>query len=457
MNAVINTLQKKCRSLLVLLSFFVVQQVSAGIPGVTGNTFNLSAKDGYISTGDGDSIYMWGFADNGGHNAGQMQYPGPTLIVTEGDTVTINLTNTLGVPVSMVFPGQTNVTASGGDQGLMTREAASAGGTVTYTFVAQKPGTYLYHSGTNPPLQVEMGLQGALIVRPASYNASSNRIAYNDAASTYDREHLFFLSSIDDEVHNAVEAGNFDAINNTDYSAVLWFINGRNMPDTVLGDFYPLLPNQPYSSLARMHPGDNMLMRFASASRDAHPFHAHGNNSIVIARDGRFLQSPGGTGADLSTSEYTIPVIAGATYDALFTWTGANLGFDIYGPVAGIPEQGIAAHTCNAADDTVDNKTGAAGSDGFHDSTWEYCDDHGKPVPVLLPELQDMTFGGFYSGSPFLGAFGSLPVGEGGLNLNGGMTFPWHSHTERELTNNDVFPGGMFTIVIIEPHSVSIP
>lgn len=456
MNAVKNALQKKCRGLLVLLALITAQFASAEIPGISATSFSLSAKEGYISTGDGDSIYMWGYADSGGHNAGQMQYPGPTLIVNEGDTVTVSLSNSLGVPVSMIFPGQGDVTASGGSTGLMTQEASN-GGSVTYTFTASKPGTYLYHSGTNPQLQVEMGLQGALIVRPAGFNASSNRIAYNDPASKYDREHLFFLSSIDDKVHNAAETGNFDAINNADYSAVLWFINGRNMPDTVLGDFYPLLPTQPYSSLARMHPGDNLLMRFVSASRDAHPFHAHGNNSIVIARDGRFLQSPGGSGADLATSEYTIPVVSAATYDALFSWTGANLGFDIYGPVSGIPEQGIAAHSCGAADDTIINSSGAAGSDGLHDSTWEYCADHGKPVPVLLPELQDMTFGGFYSGSPFLGAFGSLPVGEGGLNLNGGMTFPWHSHTERELTNNDVFPGGMFTIVIIEPHSVSIP
>ena len=30
----------------------------------------------------------------------------------------------------------------------------------------------------------------------------------------------------------------------------------------------------------------------------------------------------------------------------------------------------------------------------------------------------------------------------------------WHSHTEREIVNNDVFPGGMLTMLIIEAPSV---
>ncbi len=37
---------------------------------------------------------------------------------------------------------------------------------MTYSFVASKPGTYIYESGTNPEKQVRMGLFGALIVRP---------------------------------------------------------------------------------------------------------------------------------------------------------------------------------------------------------------------------------------------------------------------------------------------------
>ena len=81
----------------------------------------------------------------------------------------------------------------------------------------------------------------------------------------------------------------------------------------------------------------------------------------------------------------------------------------------------------------------------------------GADRTVSLPGLQDLTFGGWYSGSPFLGHFGQLPPGEGGLNLNGGLFFMWHSHNEKELTNFDIFPGGMLSFVVIEPPGTPIP
>jgi len=68
-----------------------------------------------------------------------------------------------------------------------------------------------------------------------------------------------------------------------------------------------------------------------------------------------------------------------------------------------------------------------------------------------------MAFGGFYGGSAYLGTLGSLPPGEGGLNPNGGFSYMWHSHTEKELTNFDIFPGGMMTMLIIEAPGVLIP
>ena len=46
--------------------------------------------------------------------AGTFQHPGPVLCVTEGDTVTVVLHNTLNDDdVSIVFPGQKNVKADG--------------------------------------------------------------------------------------------------------------------------------------------------------------------------------------------------------------------------------------------------------------------------------------------------------------------------------------------------------
>src|SRR5213078_2538643 len=150
-----------------------------------------------------------------------MQVPGPTLVVREGQAVTVQLTNNLPTSAgntSILFPGF-NVTATGGVTGLLTQEAAPGGGTVSYTFTPSSPGTRAYYSGTQGDLQVEMGLYGAIIVLPASsptgcitvgslpahYVAPGNSpeldfrlapAAYDHAKSCYDREYLFQFSEI---------------------------------------------------------------------------------------------------------------------------------------------------------------------------------------------------------------------------------------------------------------------
>ena len=77
-------------------------------------------------------------------------------------------------------------------------------------------------------------------------------------------------------------------------------------------------------------------------------------------------------------------------------------------------------------------------------------------MPVTLPEQQAMTFGGMWTGSPFLGSSETLPPLEGGLNESG-FSFMWHSHTEKELTNDDISPGGMMTMFIVEDADVVLP
>lgn len=427
----------------------------AAINGITGPTFDLTAGTTHIDTPTGTRVLVWGYGDDKGSIG--PQYPGPTLIVNEGQTVTINLTNNLVHPTSMVFPGQTNVTTTGGSDGVITAEADAGGGTVSYTFVAGEPGTYLYNSGTEMDLQVEMGLVGALIVRPAS---GADR-AYNHVGTSFDREYMFLLTEMDPKVHQMVEFGLFDLVDTVDFVPVLWFINGRNGPDTLAPDDIGWMPSQPYGSMVQMHAGDKVLLRLLGAGRDAHPFHTHGNNARQIARDGRMMEMKPGDGPNAGVSDYTLLVSPGATYDSIFEWTGEGMGWDILGT----PADGAPAHDCNA------------GADGLDPTTHEYCADHyeclnggggvvscnamsvksyTKGLPVSLPELQDMTFGGFYSGSPFLGSSATLPPGEGGLNLNGGLFFMWHSHNEKELVNDDAPPGGMMTMMIVEPYHVVI-
>jgi len=443
-------------------------QAQHEIRGITGPTFDLYAYPANIPLPEGTSLPMWLFGDmNGGAGASHPegagyalpQYPGPTLIVNQDDTVTINVTN-YGIPqpVSIVVTGH-QVTGSGGSQGLVT-QAAGPGETASFSFTADKPGTYIYHSldGPNPGLHVEMGLLGVLIVRPTGYDADANRTAYGAEGTDYEQEFLYLFTEVDPEIHLQMSVGHYNHFTNSDRFAKIWFVNGRVFPDLFEADYSPLFPNQPYAALAKAHPGDRVLVRNVNAGHDSHPFHYHGENLQFAARDGRVLSSDGGITANLGRSDNTINSAPKQAIDAIWLWTGADLNWDIYGPVD---------TTCTDADnDMADDTTGAlchddicndvSPVDGFDDDNFEYCADHGKPLPVTLPGPNELTFGAWYSGSPFLGDLGDLPPGEGGLNPFAGYFFVWHSHAEKELTTFDIFPGGTLSAVVVLPPYVPI-
>ena len=468
---VLNMLPRVIRAGLVAMMACLIGVAHADINGWTGEdpsaangnarTFTLTAKHDFVSTSDGNSHYAWGYA----HTALPMQYPGPTLIVNQGENVSIALSNALPVPVSIVFPGIEGVTADGGVAGMLTSEARAvtpgefaAGVAVagpTYSFVASRPGTYHYHSGTNADLQVEMGLVGAIIVRPTGYalgtkDAHLARTAYQQPGTEYDRETLFLLSEMDPAIHWAVYgqvmSGIAVQVDTADIHPSIWFINGRNAPDTLLDEFVYWLPTQPYNALPRMHPGERLLMRVVNEGRDLHPFHHHGNHATPIARDARVLSSNPNDIAlapDLSSPDFTVRSVPGQTMDLIFDWTGKGIGWDIYGLAADNP------HVCSP---DVDGYHNVATDKNYR----EWCADHNKSIPVTVAGQLDLSYGESFGGSPFLGMTGSLPQGHPGLNSTGGYFHMWHSHNEKEVTTDDIFPGGMMTMLIIEPWSVDL-
>ena len=211
---------------------------------------------------------------------------------------------------------------------------------------------------------------------------------------------------------------------NPDY----WFINGRNSPDTMSDDNVPWLPTQPYGAMVRMHPAETILLRVINMGRDPHPFHTHGNHVKVLAREGRLLKTIAGASVDLAEQHFSIDIQPGQTWDGLFTWSAAQLGWDIYGHAAADPLQ-----------------------------PGEFAADHGKPLPTQIPFFTSLTYGEWYSGSPFLGQSGELPPGHPRPNDTNAFLFMWHSHRENEMTNKNEFPGGMMTMLMIEAPSVPIP
>lgn len=372
-------------------------------------TFTLTTKTGYISMPDGNTLFMWSYTE-GDNN---FQYPGPILCVNEGDTVTVVLHNTLPVPTSLIFPGQVDVLANGvpdqpvfsGSELTSLATMAAAGGSVTYSFVAEEPGTYMYTSGTDPEFQMQMGMFGVIVVRPAGHP----NWVYNRADSEFkpDTEYVSILSEIDPIMHQAVENGAL-SYDMTQYRARYWMVNGRAFPDTLAPNHASWLPAQPYSALARIHPHDPVvnplpaLVRYASAGSVDYPYHPHGNNGRLVGRDGRALEGP--LAQDLSYEKFSVVISPLQTWDSFFTWQDV---------------------------------------DGWDPDT--------NPVPVTIPGEQNLTFGQFYSGSPYLGNTEPLPPGATSYNVCGEYYHIAHSHALQHATAWGLTMSGMATFTRIDP------
>src|SRR5271165_598763 len=515
-----------------VMALFLVAAAHAAVPGITGTTFNLTAQTAYLNQPDGNAVYSWGYGCNGapagfapaaisGASCPSMQVPGPTLIVTEGQTVTVNLLN--GLPsaagnTSILFPGFV-VTATGGVQGLLTQEAAPAG-SVTYTFVANSPGTHSYYSGTQGDLQVEMGLYGAVVVLPSSVPAACSTglpttnpggnakakaawgeadfrlapAAFDSPKSCYDREYLFQWGEMDPRIHltalaqvtalGACTAGATGCSLNVPtepYHPAYFLINGRSMPDLMDANYAAEYPHQPYNGNPHMHPGEMTLIRAIGQGRWQHPFHEHANHVRILARDGNLILAPDGANlaGQLMFNTDTTP---GEAFDGIFYFTGRGLNWDPYGHHPGDTNDPLASLPCTP--DLNGYNTGAPTAVNY----FEWCQDHNKPIeaapfgdvaaggPATLPNPNIFTNGAWYGGTPYLGPDATLRAGgtqacaSGSVAANGastcstlqpsniqanpanerGWAYMWHSHNEREITTNNVFPGGMLMMMLVD-------
>jgi FtsP/CotA-like multicopper oxidase with cupredoxin domain len=453
-----------------------------------------------------------------------MQVPGPTLIVTEGQTVTVNLTN--GLPTSagntsILFPGF-QVTTTTGVLGLLTHEAVP-GGTVTYTFTASRPGTHAYYSGTQSDLQIEMGLYGAVIVIPASAPtgcvasqvalSTANRnvevahgekdfrlanYAYDHCRTNYDREYLFQWAEMDPNIHRAAlsqvtaklgcaagAVGCSLEVPTEPYQPSYFLINGRSMPDVMDANYGLEYPHQPYNGNPHMHPGEQVLIRTVGQGRWQHPFHEHGNHVRILARDGNLILSQNDSTSLAGLLMFNTDTTPGQAFDGIFYWTGRGLNWDPYGHHGTLPPDPNGVNSpvyTKTANEELPCTPDANGYFTVNSPTpapvaainyYEWCQDHNKPLeaaptgdvssggPATLPSPNILTNGAWYGGSAYLGPDATIRASGPTSNLQPsnvqanpaserGFAFMWHSHNEREITTNNVFPGGMLMMMLVD-------
>jgi hypothetical protein len=269
-------------------------------------------------------------------------------------------------------------------------------------------------------------------------------------------------------------------------------------------------PHQPYNGNPHMHPGELTLIRTIGQGRWQHPFHEHANHVRILARDGNLVLSgvpnssitfntPGGTGVAgpplAGILMFNTDTTPGESFDGIFYFTGRGLNWDAYGHHPGDTNDPSASLPCTP--DVNGYNTGAPTAINY----FEWCQDHNKPIqvapfgdvasggPATLPDPNILTNGQWYGGTPYLGPDASLratmptcvgspygianptsPSGAAGTPAvatancttllpsntqanpanERGWAFMWHSHNEREITTNNVFPGGMLMMMLVD-------
>ena len=263
---------------------------------------------------DGQAVAMWGYALDEDHDFSTLDSPitapGPQLTVPEGDTtLTVHLYNGLAVPTSLVIPGQVALMTPTWVEGSAVYVGQRPAGNVTarvrsfthetapgavgvYSWTGLKPGTWLYQSGTHPAVQVQMGLYGALV------KASAAGEAY--PGIPYARAVTLLFSEVDPVLHEAVASGTYGpggAITSTiGYRPRYFLING-----------------EPYSAAMGPLPvgrvGERILLRFLSAGQQTRVPVLLGAYLSLVAEGGSPLRYP--------SRQYSVPLPAGGTVDAL--------------------------------------------------------------------------------------------------------------------------------------------
>ncbi len=180
-------------------------------------------------------------------------WPGPTIRVTEGETLRVNFTNNLKETTGVHFHGVDFENFFMDGVPFVTQKPITPGETFPYQFTASPAGSMMYHSHHNASDQVGRGLLAAFIIDPK--DDPDPKKAYEKRYGIgYDREYTWISNDT---------LGGFT-------------INGHGFPAVV-----PVLAAV----------GEKVLVRFMNEGIMMHPWHLHGNTMRVVARDGRPLGS----------------------------------------------------------------------------------------------------------------------------------------------------------------------
>ena len=363
-------------------------------PPANTRCIHLIAGDSFVVMPDGNPMYMFGFGDQTGTAPDDVigegildaEWPGPTIVLEEGDEFYLSLSNVGTVirpdlfdPHTVHFHGFPNA-ATVFDGVPEVSISINMGATLTYYYNIVEPGTYIYHCHVEATEHMEMGMLANLYVHPrqdrlgiggdpgadgligtdddvidaatASPRFGGNGPAYNDADGTtsWDVEKAIQVSSFDSNFHDAslfVQPLPFAAL-----EATYPQMNGRGYPDTLIaGDMAPPADNsqpvaghpagkvtgtpgeilnngtstQTMDSVITVNAGEKLLLRLSNVSVDRfYTMTAQGLTMQIVGTGARHMR--GTDGKNVYREVASVNFGGGETHDVLIDTTGVAPG-----------------------------------------------------------------------------------------------------------------------------------
>ena len=193
------------------------------------------------------------FVDGWAYNG---MIPGPVMHANVGDKIRIVLKNELPESTSLHLHGVRVPNAMDGVDPY-TQKPIEPGATFIYEWTATEPSVGMYHSHHNAQVQVPNGLAGAILIgdwKAMAMAAAGGRT--KDANNVAEQEVVMVLN---------------------DSGTIGLSLNGKSFPAT-----------SPYSLAI----GESMVVHYYNEGNMTHPMHLHQPSGLVVAKDGKVLESP---------------------------------------------------------------------------------------------------------------------------------------------------------------------
>lgn len=212
----------------------------------------------------------------------------------------------------------------------------------TYYFTPPHHGTFMYHCHVAASEHVQMGMYGALVVRPMDYkmaNKSTWSVYGKGTNTNYDVEYTVILSEFDARWHLQIESDGalFPDYYVANWRPDIWMANGRTFPTTLLpfkwnapstlppGTFASDYVESRYNTYLKNGANKRMLIRYIQMGYQEHPMHQHGWMMRVVGKDA-MPKIP-------QQEVFTLLIGSGETYETI---TLSNPAYGITSP-AGSP------------------------------------------------------------------------------------------------------------------------